>query len=76
MIATAQELLLPNTGIRLPQSQIDAWRPDNPHVLLADANKCGYVVMDIDAHECRAHLRGIDDEKVRDRKSLLRRATS
>jgi alkaline phosphatase D len=56
------------TSQGLAQSQIDAWRPDNPHVLLADASKRGYVVMDIDARECRAQLRVIDNEKVRDSK--------
>jgi len=40
--------------------------PDNPHVRYCSSEKRGYVVMELTPKQCRATLRGIDNEKRRD----------
>jgi alkaline phosphatase D len=37
----------------------------NPHMLLSDARRRGYVVMDLGRKEARASLRVIDNEKLK-----------
>jgi alkaline phosphatase D len=54
------------TSQALAQDRIDSWRPDNPHVLLADGRKRGYVVMELGKDKATAELRVIDNEKVRE----------
>ena len=51
------------TSPSLPQSQIDAALPENPHILLGDGRRRGYVLMDLQARSCTAHLRVIDDPR-------------
>jgi alkaline phosphatase D len=48
-----------------PQAQTDAIRAANPHIHLANSERRGYVVFDVDAAEVRARLRVVGD--VRDR---------
>lgn len=45
----------------LPQLAVDTVLRDNPHILLADVRKRGYVVMRLDEKHCRVDLRTIDD---------------
>ena len=49
-----------------PQDRLDAQKKENPHMLLADGSKRGYIVMEIDAKKLKADLRLIDSEKTRD----------
>lgn len=49
-----------------PQDKLDAMKPDNPHVLLADGRKRGYTVMELTREQATARLRVIDSEKSRD----------
>jgi alkaline phosphatase D len=48
------------------QDRLDAVRSDNPHILLTDARKRGYVVMALAGNTARADLRVIDNEKLRE----------
>jgi alkaline phosphatase D len=48
------------------QEIIEGMKPNNPHVLLADATKHGYVVMELNEKRLKAELRNIDNEKTRD----------
>jgi alkaline phosphatase D len=48
-----------------PQSQTDEIRASNPHIHLADSQKRGYVVFDVEPTQVRARLRVVGD--VRDR---------
>jgi alkaline phosphatase D len=48
-----------------PQSQTDQIRASNPHIHLADSQKRGYVVFDVEPEQVRARLRVVAD--VRDR---------
>jgi alkaline phosphatase D len=44
-----------------PQSQIDRTRTENPHVLLADATRRGYVSVRLGSDVCETRLRVLDD---------------
>ncbi len=46
------------------QSRNLALLPDNPHVRFVESEKRGYVVMELSGKQCRATLRGLDNEKV------------
>jgi alkaline phosphatase D len=48
-----------------PQAQTDAIRAANPHIHLANSQRRGYVVFDVERDEVRARLRVVGD--VRDR---------
>jgi alkaline phosphatase D len=48
------------------QDRLDAVRGDNPHILLSDGRKRGYVVMELSSSAARADLRVIDNEKLRE----------
>ena len=48
-----------------PQPQTDAIREANPHIHLANSERRGYVVFDVEAARVRARLRVVGD--VRDR---------
>ena len=48
-----------------PQSQTDRIKASNPHILLANSERRGYVVFDVEPAQVRARLRVVDD--VRDR---------
>ncbi len=48
------------------QDRLDAVRGDNPHILLSDGRKRGYVLMTLSPKEARADLRVIDNEKLRE----------
>ena len=49
-----------------PQERVDALRPDNPHLLYAEARYRGYVRVDVTSKELRADLRGLDSVQTRD----------
>jgi len=49
-----------------PPEHWDEIRAENPDVLLADGAHRGYVVMDFDAKQCRAKVRGLEDATQRD----------
>jgi alkaline phosphatase D len=49
-----------------PQARLDALRPENPHILLANSEKRGYVTLDLTGKRCLARLRVIDSEKLAD----------
>ena len=51
-----------------PQERIDALRPDNPHVLFAEARYRGYVRVDVTPQRLQADLRGLDTVKTRESK--------
>ncbi|MBL8516022.1 MAG: alkaline phosphatase D family protein [Betaproteobacteria bacterium] len=51
-----------------PQDRLDAMKAVNPHALLADGAKRGYVVIDLNAKSLNAGMRQIDSEKLRDSK--------
>jgi alkaline phosphatase D len=48
------------------QERIDAMRPDNPHVLYAEARYRGYVRVDVTPKQLRADLRGLQSVQSRD----------
>lgn len=50
------------------QERLDAMKPNNPHVLLADSSKRGYAVIELDARSLNAGMRQIDSEKLRESK--------
>lgn len=50
------------------QEILDGMKPLNPHVLLANGAKRGYVTMEIDRRQLKAEMRQIDNEKVKDSK--------
>jgi len=50
------------------QERLDALRPDNPHVLLADSRYRGYVRVDVTPKELRADLRALESVQSRDAK--------
>jgi len=45
---------------------IDAMRPDNPHVLYAEARYRGYVRVEVTPKQLRADLRGLQSVQSRD----------
>lgn len=50
------------------QPELDARRPSNPHMLLADGRKRGYITMELGRDKATSTLRLIDSEKLRDSK--------
>jgi alkaline phosphatase D len=54
------------TSQPLAQDRIESWRPDNPHILLADGRKRGYVVVELGKDKAATNLRSIDNEKARE----------
>ena len=48
------------------QQRIEEIRRKNAHAKYANAERRGYIVMDISKSQCQVALRGIDDEKQRD----------
>lgn len=50
------------------QERLDAMKPNNPHVMLADGSKRGYAVIELDAKSLNAGMRQIDNEKLRESK--------
>jgi alkaline phosphatase D len=48
-----------------PQDRVDAARADNPHVKFANADKRGYVRLEITPERCEARLRALDSAKKR-----------
>jgi alkaline phosphatase D len=54
------------TSQALAQDRIESWRPDNPHILLADGRKRGYVVVELGKDKAATNLRIIDNEKARE----------
>ena len=48
------------------QDRLDAIRAHNPHLLLSDGRKRGYVVMELSREKATADLKVIDSEKLRD----------
>jgi alkaline phosphatase D len=50
------------------QDKLDALKPNNPHVLMADGSKRGYAVMELNATLLKASMRQIDSEKMRESK--------
>lgn len=48
------------------QERLDAMKPNNPHVLLADATRRGYAVIELNAKSLSAGMRQIDSEKLRE----------
>jgi alkaline phosphatase D len=49
-----------------PQSQVEKFLPDNPHVKLADARHRGYTRMELNAKRCLVELRAMDNVETRD----------
>jgi alkaline phosphatase D len=49
-----------------PQSQTDEIRASNPHIHLADSERRGYVVFDVEPARVRARLRVVEDVRDRD----------
>lgn len=49
-----------------PQDRIDAMKPLNPHVMLADGSRRGYALIELTAKTLSARMRQIDNEKLRD----------
>ena len=46
-----------------PQVRVDVARMDNPHLLLGDGTRRGYVSVVLEPDRCTAHLRVIDDPR-------------
>jgi len=51
------------TSPSVPQSRIDALLPENPHVVLADATRRGYLRLTLEPDRCVAQLRVISDPR-------------
>jgi alkaline phosphatase D len=49
-----------------PQSQVERFLPDNPHVKLADSRPRGYARVELTAKRCLVDLRAMDNVQSRD----------
>jgi len=54
------------TSRGLPQHVLDRLRSENPHVLLADSRRRGYLRIELDAKRLQADLVALDDVRRRD----------
>jgi alkaline phosphatase D len=53
------------TAESLPQEQVDAWLPDNPHIKLAETRYRGYLRVEVTPNHLRADLRAMETVKER-----------